>query len=136
MPGTISQLSPPSRLRKKLPGPTPAQISFFSGPSSSDQILARARPSPSGNVGADLVSFQVFPRLVDLRIFIPKNALQLDAYITGLLPRLSTSVEYTATPDPNGPVNENLPLDFEASATNAPFLVPMVRTIFSGTSAS
>src|SRR5579859_5483374 len=136
IPGTISQVSPPSKLLKRLAGSTPAQISFFPGPTSKDQIFCSVRPSPSGNFGADFVSFHVFPMSVDLRIFIPNHALQLEAYITGLLPRVSTSVLYTATPEPNGPLSVNLPRDFDASATKPPFRVPIVRMTFSGTSAS
>ena len=37
------------------------------------------------------------------------------------------SVEYTGTPAPNGPRSVKVRLVFAASATNAPFLVPMLR---------
>ena len=64
--------------------------------------------------------------------FHPKNGLQLEAYNRGV-PRASMSVEYTGTPGPNGPRSENRPRDFEASATNAPFLVPIISTTRSAT---
>src|SRR2546422_5574750 len=79
MPGTISQESPPSPLRKRDAGSTPHHRSFLLSPASSDQMLASARPSSFGKAGADFVSLNVFPRLVERRIFIPKKALQLEA---------------------------------------------------------
>src|SRR5688572_13176945 len=69
---------------------------------------------------------------VERSTFIPKNGLQFEAYNLGV-PRASMSVEYTGTPEPNGPRSENLPRDFEASATNAPFLVPIISTTRSPT---
>ena len=79
MPGTISQESPPSRLRKSDAGSTPHHSSFLPSPASSDQMLASARPSSLGNAGADFVSLNVLPRSVERSTFMPKNALQLDA---------------------------------------------------------
>src|SRR5215813_89588 len=78
MPGESSHVSPPSLLEKSDAGSTPAQIAP-SGPASSDQLLAIARPSSLGNAGADFVSTNVLPRSLDLRTFIPKNGLQLPA---------------------------------------------------------
>ena len=69
---------------------------------------------------------------VDLSTFMPKNGLQLDAYMVGV-PRVSTSVEYTGTPGPNGPRSSNVRRDFLASATKTPFFVPMVSMTRSGT---
>src|SRR5688572_19074158 len=69
---------------------------------------------------------------VERSTFIPKNGLQFEAYNLGV-PRASMSVEYTGTPGPNGPRSENFPRDFEASATNAPFLVPIISTTRSAT---
>src|SRR5882724_12700409 len=102
MPGTISQLSPPSLLRKSDAGSTPHQSSFLPSPASSDQMLARARPSSLGNAGADFVSLKVFPMSVERNTFMPKNGLQLEAYRRGV-PRVSISVAYTGTPGPKGP---------------------------------
>ena len=79
MPGTISQESPPLSLRNSAAGSTPHHSSFLPGPGSIDQMLASARPSSFGNAGAALVSLNVLPMSVDLRIFIPKKALQLEA---------------------------------------------------------
>ena len=79
MPGTISQESPPSRLRKSEAGSTPHHSSFLSSPASSDQMLARARPSSLGKAGADFVSVNVLPRSVERRTFMPKKGLQLEA---------------------------------------------------------
>src|SRR4029450_301550 len=117
MPGTISHESPPSRLLNSEAGSTPHNSSFLLAPGSSDQMLTRARPSSLGNAGADLVSLKLLPMSVDRNTFIPKNGLQLEAYSRGV-PRVSTSVEYTGTPGPNGPRSENLPRDFDDSATN------------------
>ena len=79
MPGTISQESPPSLLRKSDAGSTPHHRSFLSSPASSDQMLASARPSSFGKAGADFVSLNVFPRSVERRTFMPKKGLQLEA---------------------------------------------------------
>src|SRR5262245_3734252 len=79
IPPTISQESPPSALRNSDAGSTPHQRSFRLAPASSDQMLARARPSSLGKAGADFVSLNVFPRSVERRTFIPKKELQLDA---------------------------------------------------------
>src|SRR5262245_41244363 len=79
IPDTISQVSPPSRLRNSEAGSTPHQRSFFSDPISSDQMLARARPSSFGNAGADAVSLKVLPRSVERSTFMPKKGLQLEA---------------------------------------------------------
>src|ERR1700693_1820883 len=128
MPGTMSHESPPSRLLNKDAGSTPHHRSFLSTPASSDQMLASARPSSLGNAGADFVSLKLFPMSVERSTFIPKNGLQLDAYRRGV-PRVSISVEYTGTPGPKGPLSAKLRLGFAASATNTPFLVPMVRMI-------
>src|SRR5687768_10297760 len=114
MPGTISQESPPSMLLNSDAGSTPQKRSLLPGPASIDQMLASARPSSFGNVGADLVSLTVFPRSVERSTFIPKNALQLDANRRGV-PRVSTNVEYTPTPGLNGPRNAKVPRDFDAS---------------------
>src|SRR5207247_10733167 len=92
----------------------------------SDQLLASARPSSLGNAGADFVSLKLFPMSVERSSFMPKNGLQLEAYRRGV-PRVSMSVEYTGTPGPKGPRNAKLRLGFAASATNTPFLVPIVR---------
>ena len=79
MPGTISQESPPSRLRNSEAGSTPHHRSFLPPPASSDQMFASARPSSFGNAGADFVSLNFFPRSVEIMTFMPKNALQHDA---------------------------------------------------------
>src|SRR5438874_12372697 len=79
MPGTISQESPPSLDRKSDAGSTPQKRSFLSYPGSSDQMLASARPSSLGKVGADFVSLNVLPRSVERKTFMPKKALQLEA---------------------------------------------------------
>src|SRR5450631_392451 len=126
MPGTISHESPPSWLLNKDAGSTPHHSSFLLLPGSSDQMLISARPSSFGNAGADFVSLKLFPMSVERSTFMPKNGLQLDAYSRGV-PRVSMSVEYTGTPGPNGPRSAKLRLGFAASATNTPFLVPMVR---------
>src|SRR5207244_7763183 len=118
MPGTISQESPPSRLRKSDAGSTPHQSSFLSSPGSSDQMLASARPSSLGKAGADLVSLNFLPRSLETSTFMPKNALQLEAYIRGA-PRRSMREAYTATPDPNGPRSVKLRRVFGPSATNS-----------------
>ncbi len=44
------------------------------------------------------------------------------------MPRASMRVEYTGTPGPNGPRSAKLRLPLAASATNTPFLVPIVTT--------
>src|SRR5262249_34596605 len=80
MPATISQESPPSLLRNSDAGSTPHQRSFLVSPGSSDQMLASARPSSFGKAGADFVSLNFFPRSVETRTFMPKEALQLEAY--------------------------------------------------------
>src|SRR5436190_19407780 len=80
MPGTSSQESPPSPLLNSAAGSTPHQSSFLLSPDSRDQMLASARPSSFGKAGADFVSLNVLPRSVDLRTFMPKKALQLEAY--------------------------------------------------------
>src|SRR5258705_13211238 len=126
MPGIISQESPPSSLRNNDAGSTPHHNSFLVAPTSSDQMLASARPSSLGKAGADFVSLKVFPRSVERSTFIPKKGLQLEAYSRGA-PRPSIRVAYTATPDPNGPRTVKARLVFEASATKTPFLVPIVR---------
>ena len=79
MPGTISQVSPPSPLRNSEAGSTPAKRSFLSLPGSSAQMLASARPSSLAKAGADLVSLNDLPRSVERRTFMPKNGLQLEA---------------------------------------------------------
>src|SRR6266404_9441776 len=84
MPAIMSQESPPSLLRKSDAGSTPHQRSFLSSPASSDQMLARARPSSFGKAGADLVSLNFLPRSFERRTFMPKKALQLEAYIRGV----------------------------------------------------
>ena len=89
-------------------------------------MLASARPSSLGNAGADFVSVKLFPMFVERNTFMPKNGLQLEAYRRGV-PRVSISVEYTGTPGPKGPRSAKLRLGFAASATNTPFLVPIVR---------
>src|ERR1035438_4817489 len=126
MPGTRSHESPPSWLLNRDAGSTPHHRSFLPPPASSAQMLASARPSSLGNAGADFVSLKLFPMSVERNTFMPKNGLQLDAYRRGV-PRVSISVEYTGTPGPKGPRSAKLPLGFAPSATNAPFLVPMVR---------
>src|SRR6266576_6824370 len=126
MPGTISHESPLSRLRNREAGSTPHSSSFLPPPGSIDQMLASARPSSLGNAGADFVSVKLLPRFVERNTFMPKNGLQLEAYRRGV-PRLSISVEYTGTPGPKGPRSPKLRLGVAASATNTPFLVPMVR---------
>src|SRR5437870_12669653 len=78
MPATISQESPPSPLLNSEAGSTPHHSSFLSSPGSSDHMLASARPSSLGKEGADFVSLNVFPRLVERSTFMPKKALQLD----------------------------------------------------------
>src|SRR5205085_2764419 len=128
MPGTISHESPPSWLRNNDAGSTPHHNSFLPSPASSDQMLASARPSSLGNAGADFVSWKLFPIFVERNTFMPKNGLQLEAYRRGV-PRVSMSVEYTGTPGPKGPRNAKLRRGLAASATNTPFLVPMVRMI-------
>src|SRR5213594_2279237 len=92
MPGTISHESPPSPLLNSDAGSTPHHSSFLLSPGSSDQMLASARPSSLGKAGADFVSLNVFPRSVERRTFMPKNALQLEAYMWGV-PRVSINVE-------------------------------------------
>src|SRR6266571_8385438 len=89
---TISQESPPSSLLKSDDGSTPHHRSFLLSPASSDQMLMSARPSSFGKAGADFVSLNLFPRSVERRIFMPKKALQLEAYRRGL-PRVSINVE-------------------------------------------
>src|SRR5579862_2961237 len=126
MPGTTSHESPPSPLLNNDAGSTPHQRSFVPLPGSSDQMFASARPSSFGNAGADFVSLKVLPRSVERSTFMPKNGLQLEAYRRGV-PRVSMSVEYTGTPGPNGPRSVKLRRVFAPSATNMPFLVPMVR---------
>jgi len=66
---------------------------------------------------------------------MPKNGLQLDPYRRGV-PRVSISLEYTGTPGPKGPRSAKLRLGFAASATNTPFLVPIVRMIRSATAST
>src|SRR6266550_4904637 len=130
MPGTISHESPPSWLLNRDAGSTPhinSFLSFLPPPASSDQMLTSARPSSLGNAGADFVSSKVFPMLVERNTFMPKNGLQLEAYRRGV-PRVSISVEYTGMPGPKGPHSAKLRLGCAPSATNTPFLVPMVRT--------
>src|SRR5215471_18742906 len=83
IPSTISHESPPSLLRKREAGSTPHQRSFLSSPGSSDQMLARARPSSFGKAGADFVSLNFLPRSVECRTFMPKKGLQLEAYSRG-----------------------------------------------------
>src|SRR6266480_6795729 len=122
----MSHESPPSRLLNKDAGSTPHHRSFLPPPASSDQILASARPSSLGNAGADFVSLNVFPMFVEHNTFMPKNGLQLEAYRRGV-PRVSMSVEYTGTPGPKGPRSPKVRLGAAASATNTPFLVPIVR---------
>jgi hypothetical protein len=63
---------------------------------------------------------------VEHNTFIPKNGSQLEAYKRGV-PRASISVAYTGTPGPKGPRSSKRRLAFAASATNTPFLVPIVR---------
>jgi hypothetical protein len=69
---------------------------------------------------------KLFPMSVERNTFMPKNGLQLEAYRRGV-PRVSISVEYTGTPGPKGPRSAKLRRGFAASATNTPFLVPIVR---------
>src|SRR6266478_9653948 len=126
MPGTRSHESPPSRLLNKDAGSTPHHRPFLSPPASSPQMLTSARPSSLGNAGPDFVSVKLFPMSVERNTFMPKNGLQLEAYRRGV-PRVSISVEYTGTPGPRGPRSAKLRRGFAASATNTPFLVPMVR---------
>src|SRR6266851_8579142 len=83
MPPTISQESPPSLLLKSDAGSTPHHKSFLLSPASSDQMLASARPSSFGKAGADFVSLNFLPRSFETRTFMPKKALQLDAYRRG-----------------------------------------------------
>src|SRR5579863_2955807 len=128
MPGTISHESPLSRLLNNDAGSTPHQRSFVPLPGSMAQMFAIARPSSFGNAGADFVSLKLFPRSVERNTFMPKNGLQLEAYTRGV-PRVSISVEYTGTPGPKGPRRAKLRLGLAASATNTPFLVPIVRMI-------
>src|SRR3984893_11134986 len=126
MPGTKSHESPPSLLLNNDAGSTPHHRSFLPPPASSPQMLASTRPSSLGNAGADFVSVKLFPMFVERNTFMPKNGLQLEAYRRGV-PRVSISVEYTGTPGPKGPRSAKLRLGFAPSATNTPFLVPMVR---------
>src|SRR5205814_10321900 len=126
MPGESSHESPPSWLVDEEAGSTPHHSSFLRLPGSSEQTLTSARPSSLGNAGADCVSLKLFPMSVERNTFMPKNGLQLEAYRRGV-PRVSISVEYTGTPGPKGPRSAKLRLGFAASATNTPFLVPMVR---------
>src|SRR5215831_18958595 len=126
MPGTKSHESPPSWLLNKDAGSTPHHSSFLPLPASSAQMLASARPSSLGNAGADFVSVKLFPMSVERNTFMPKNGLQLEPYRRGV-PRASISVEYTGTPGPKGPRSAKLRLGLALSATNTPFLVPMVR---------
>src|SRR5687767_849351 len=130
--GTISHESPPSSLLNSEAGSTPHSSWFLRPPGSSDQILISARPSSLGNAGPDFVSLKLLPMSVERSTFIPKNGLQLEAYIRGV-PRVSTSVEYTGMPGPNGPRSENRPRAFVASATNTPFFVPIINTTRSAT---
>src|SRR5688572_8364741 len=130
--GTISHESPPSSLLNSEAGSTPHSSWFLRPPGSSDQILTSARPASLGNAGADFVSLNVLPTSVERSTFIPKNGLQLEAYNLGV-PRVSISVEYTGMPGPNGPRSENFPRDFDDSATNAPFLVPIISRTRSAT---
>src|SRR5262249_6529616 len=123
MPGTISQESPLSLLLNSAAGSTPHHRSFLSAPASSDQMLARARPSSFGKAGADFVSLKLLPRSVERRTFIPKKALQLEAKIRGP-PRVSSTVAKTATPAPNGPRSAKRRRALGDSATNRPFFVP------------
>src|SRR5437763_9854115 len=102
MPDTISHESPPALLRKREAGSTPHHRSFLSSPGSSDQMLASARPSSLGKAGAALVSLNFLPRSAETSTFMPKKALQLDAYRRGV-PRGSINVVYTATPEPKRP---------------------------------
>src|SRR6185436_9274988 len=111
MPGTMSHESPPSRLLNNEAGSTPHQSSFLPSPASSDQMLASARPSSLGKAGADFVSLKLFPMSVERNTFIPKNGLQLEAYRRGV-PRVSISVAYTGTPEPEGPSSVKLRLGF------------------------
>src|SRR5437588_5807569 len=127
MPLTNSQLLPPSVERKSEAGSTPHQSSFLASPASRDQMLASARPSSLGKAGADLVSLNSLPRSFETRIFMPKKALQLEAYMRGV-PRGSTRAALTATPAPNGPRRSKRRRFLDASATKSPFLVPMQRT--------
>ena len=46
---------------------------------SSDQMLARARPSSLGNAGVDFVGLKLFPMSGERSTFMPKKGLQLDA---------------------------------------------------------
>src|SRR5262249_6569419 len=126
MPGTISHESPPSWLLNSDAGSTPHQSSFLPGPASSDQMLTSARPSSLGNAGADFVSLKLFPLSVERNTFIPKNGFQPEAYRRNG-PRGSMSVAYTGTRGPRGPRSVKVRRGFAASATNTPFLVPIVR---------
>src|SRR5258708_23122115 len=128
MPGTRSHESPPSWLLNKDAGSTPHHNSFLPPPASSDQMLASARPSSFENAGADFVSLKLFPMSVERSTFMPKNGLQLEAY-SRAVPRVSMGVEYTGTPGPKGPRSTKLRLGFAESATNTPFLVPIVSMI-------
>src|SRR5207244_427549 len=107
-------------------GSTPHHRSFLPPPASSAQMLTSARPSSLGNAGADFVSVKLLPVSVERNTFMPKNGLQLEAYRRGV-PRVSISVEYTGMPGPKGPHSAKLRLGCAPSATNTPFLVPMVR---------
>src|SRR5579883_472067 len=127
IPDTMSHESPPSWLLNKAAGSTPHHSSFLPPPASSDHMLASARPSSLGNAGADFVSVKLFPMLLERNSFMPKNGLQLEAYRRGV-PRVSISVEYTGTPAPKGPRSPKLRRGFAASATNTPFLVPIMRS--------
>src|SRR5712692_614729 len=126
MADTMSHESPPSWLLNRDAGSTPHHSSFLPPPASSDQMLASARPSSLGNAGADFVSSKVLPMFVERITFMPKNGLQLEAYRRGV-PRVSISVAYTGTPGPKGPRSAKPRLAFAVSATNTPFLVPIVR---------
>src|ERR1700680_330594 len=116
MPGTISHDSPARRLLHNEAASPPHQSSLLPAPGSIDQMFASARPSSFGNAGADFVSLKLFPMSVERSTFMPKNGLQLEAYRRGV-PRVSISVEYTGTPEPNGPRSVKVRLVFAASAT-------------------
>ncbi len=98
-------------------------------------MLASARPSSLENAGADFVSAKLLPMSVEHNTFMPKNGLQLEAYRRGV-PRASTSVAYTGMPGPKGPRSAKVRLAPPASATNTPFLVPMVSITRSAMSPS
>src|SRR5215471_6942138 len=126
MADTMSHELPPSLLLNRAAGSTPHHSSFLPAPASSDHMLASARPSSLGNAGADFVSVKLLPMSVERNTFMPKNGLQLEAYRRGVA-RVSISVEYTGTPGPKGPRSAKLRRGFADSATNTPFLVPIVR---------